>query len=123
MRKINLGIETLNSRWVPIFFLPFALFTIGYFAFGYYFGWLDDVMMEQHFRGLFTGEPNSEAFYYHRGLSHIYAFLYRLNSSFPWYGVAMCGYIFIATAGLFYAVSRIGGRTVSYTHLRAHETR
>ena len=67
-----------------------------------WFGWLDDVLFEQNFRGMLTGEAIPEALEYHRWISSLYVGLYDLFPAVPWYGILFTLYILGATMGIFH---------------------
>ena len=65
--------------------------------FGFWFGWLDDVLFEQNFRGMFAGKPVPDTFNYFRGTGYLISRLYVQFPSFPWYGFFLLTCVFAST--------------------------
>jgi hypothetical protein len=89
---------SLKDKDISRLLIPFiaAIFIFcTYLLSGIYYGWVDDVLMEQTFRGMFTAVPIADTFLYFRGIGHIFVALYKYFPAVPWYGI-----VFLLTAWL-----------------------
>lgn len=97
----------MKFNYLVALIYAFLLMLVTYLAYGIFFGWIDDVLMMNAMRGIFSNQPFSDFFLYHRVLSKAYVALYQSWPGVPWYGLAMGMYLLLALANLFYFLVHI----------------
>lgn len=102
MNKDN--INSVNKIFMSLC-LSLFLFLLTHLVYGFHYGWVDDVTITNFIRGLYIAEARDKTFTVHVGLSRIYHYLYLHCSNFPWYGLIICFYAFLATFNLVYFLS------------------
>ncbi len=73
-----------------------------YFFLGYYYGWIDDVLVSNYLMGIPIYQPIEYTFNFHLLLSKLYRFLYDYFHGIPWIGIAFALFIFLATVNFIY---------------------
>lgn len=83
--------------------ITIALFSVVGTCLGFFYGWLDDVLFEQNFRGVFTGGRGvPETFNYLRGTGAALTWLYAMRPGVPWYGLYQWGLLAASCVLLFH---------------------
>jgi len=105
-RKQNNG---LSSIFVVGLLVPFVttivFFIVVYNAFGFYWGWIDDIYFMNGLTARFYTEPISDLFVrYYVFIIHGYELLYRLVPEVNWYGIFLYGYAFIACSLILFGI-------------------
>lgn len=92
-------------RHFNVYLLPVLLVMATRAIWGLYYGWLDDVLFEQHYRGLLTGQPLPYSFMYNEGLSYMYTWFYGAFPNVAWYGLFQYLWLLLALMGSHFLIS------------------
>ncbi|MCB9231937.1 MAG: hypothetical protein H6581_09755 [Bacteroidia bacterium] len=87
--------------------LPLICFVLTWITFGFYYGWMDDSIIDNYLRGEFSARPVPDFYLYLRGFSQIIAWLYARFPSVPWFGLLLFVSILGAVFNLFYFINRM----------------
>ncbi len=94
----------IKSQFLISLILGLISFLATFFIFGYYFGWVDDVLQYNYFRGIPLGEPIEHFYTVHLGLSYLYKYLFSIYPAINWYGLFMGIYTLLATINFYYII-------------------
>lgn len=87
--------------------LTSVLFIYTYWAFGFHYGWIDDVIQNNYLRGIGLATPAKQMYTNQVLISRLYYHLYQLFPHTPWYGYFSISYLYIATILMIYLLSRL----------------
>lgn len=87
--------ESFSGLW--LIGVSLALYLISFFAFGFHFGWLDDVLVYHVMHGTFSGRPTFNFFENFRLVGHAISWFYGLSATINWMGVLLYGLSFLST--------------------------
>src|SRR5690606_3430412 len=92
-----------------IFSLCLSAILLGatYVFFGFYYGWMDDVIHNNFLRGIGLGTPLNKFFEAHILLARLYHSLYSWFPQVAWYGFIFLLYAYLSTFHLVYFFSII----------------
>lgn len=94
-----------SHSYITSVVISVLLFIITYFTFGFYYGWIDDVIQMNYLRGIGLAKPAKQMFTNQVLVSKLYHYLYQIGPHIPWYGYFAFFYIFIATTQLVFILS------------------
>lgn len=77
--------------------ITILLYVFTYFKFGLYYGWVDDVLISNHFREILINSPIKTLASLFLGWANLLSFLYKKAPHIPWYGILLYVFSFIAT--------------------------